>query len=223
MGNILRTKVIGRTGNNLVINSFFFGDSDPSALIIGGVHGDEKEGVALSYALLAEFARSYPYKFGLAIIPCLNLDGFLDNIRQNSNGVDLNRNLPTKDWSEDYKLERFYPGISPNSESENIALVNFIENNPLIFIMSLHSYKKELLNINGDCGPIDIFLNKELGISLKRDMGYPTPGCLGTFAGLEKNIPTITYELLRDSEIAHIRRRHMLPIVEAFKLLDNHL
>lgn len=219
----MRSKVIGRTSNNLAINAFLFGNQRPSSLIIGGVHGDEKEGVALSYALLSEFVKSYPYTFGLAIIPCLNLDGFLNNTRQNSNGVDLNRNLPTKDWSENYDQKRFHPGAYANSESENIALVNFIEKNPLVFIMSLHSYKKELLNINGDCGPIDNFLNKELGISLERDMGYPTPGCLGTFAGFEKKIPTITYELLRDSEISNIRDRHMLPIVEGFKLLDNQI
>ena len=42
------------------------------------------------------FIVNYTYSFALAIVPCLNLDGFLENTRQNSNGVDLNRNLPTR-------------------------------------------------------------------------------------------------------------------------------
>ncbi len=216
----MQAKIIGRTIDKLAINAFFFGSGRPRVLIIGGVHGDEKEGVELSYGLMAEFTKSYSFEFGLAMIPCLNLDGFLKNTRQNSNGVDLNRNLPTKDWRADYDQERFYPGKAANSESENIALVDFIKEHPLMFIISLHSYKKELLNINGDCNPVDQSLSQAIKIKLERDMGYPTPGCLGTFTGLERSIPTITYELLRGSNATELRKRHLKPIVAALKLLD---
>ena len=216
----LRAEIIGRTCNNLAINGFIFGRGNPQVLIIGGVHGDEKEGVALCYALMAEFIINYTYSFALAIVPCLNLDGFLENTRQNSNGVDLNRNLPTLDWCGDYQNVRFYPGISANSEPENIALVNFIERNSFTFIISMHSYKKELLNINGNCEPVDKALNQAIGIKLERDIGYPTPGCLGTYSGLEREIPTITYELLKGSNIFEIRDRHLKPIVESVRLLD---
>ena len=215
----MRAEIIGRTVEKLAINAFFFGDGQPRVLIIGGVHGDEKEGVALSYGLMAEFTKSYPFEFGVAMVPCLNLDGFLRDTRQNSHGVDLNRNLPTNDWCADYDQERFYPGIAANSEPENVALVNFIMQHPLIFIISLHSYRKELLNINGDCSPVDQALHQSIGISLQRDMGYPTPGCLGTFTGIEKSIPTITYELLRGSNVLELRKRHLEPIVSALKLL----
>ncbi|OUU76214.1 MAG: hypothetical protein CBC29_00410 [Methylococcaceae bacterium TMED69] len=217
----MKAEIIGRTIDKLAINAFFFGTGKPRVLIIGGVHGDEKEGVALSYGLMAEFAKSYPLKFGLTVIPCLNLDGFLKNTRQNSNGVDLNRNLPTNDWRADYDQKRFYPGKTANSEPENIALVDFIQQHPLIFIISLHSYKKELLNINGDCNPVDQSIHEALNIKLERDMGYPTPGCLGTFTGLERSIPTITYELLRGSNVLELRKRHLYPIVSALKLLND--
>ena len=132
----MEADIIGRTTEKLAINAFFFGTGKPRVLIIGGVHGDEKEGVALSYGLMAEFIKSYPFEYGLAVIPCLNVDGFLKNTRQNSNGVDLNRNLPTNDWRADYDQERFYPGKVANSEPENVALVDFIERHPLIFIIS---------------------------------------------------------------------------------------
>ena len=216
----MQAEIIGRTTEKLAISAFFFGNGKPRVLIVGGVHGDEKEGVALSYGLMAEFTKSYPFEFGLAVIPCLNVDGFLKNTRQNSNGVDLNRNLPTRDWCGDYQNERFYPGISANSEPENIALVKFIEHYPFSFIISMHSYKKELLNINGNCEPVDKALNQAIGIKLERDMGYPTPGCLGTYSGLERGIPTITYELLKGSNISEIRDRHLKPIVESVRLLD---
>jgi len=219
----LQAEIIGRTTDKLAINAFFFGPGQPRVLIIGGVHGDEKEGVALAYGLMAEFSKSYPFEFGLAMIPCLNLDGFLKNTRQNSNGVDLNRNLPTNDWRADYDQERYYSGKAANSESETAALVEFIEQYPLIFIISLHSYKKELLNINGDCNPVDQSLFQAINIKLERDMGYPTPGCLGTFTGLERSIPTITYELLRGTNALELRKRHLKPIVSALKLLNDQI
>ena len=219
----MQAEIIGRTTEKLAISAFFFGNGKPRVLIVGGVHGDEKEGVALSYGLMAEFTKSYPFEFGLAVIPCLNVDGFIKNTRQNSNGVDLNRNLPTSDWRADYDQERFYPGKTANSEPENIALVDFIQQHPFIFIISLHSYKKELLNVNGDCNPVDQSLYKAINIQLERDMGYPTPGCLGTFTGLERSIPTITYELLRGTNALELRKRHLKPIVSALKLLNDQI
>ena len=43
-------------------------------------------------------------------MPTFNLDGVLRQQRKNINSVDLNRNLPTKDWTNDVKEEKYYPG-----------------------------------------------------------------------------------------------------------------
>ena len=32
-------------------------------------------------------------------------------------------------------------------------------------------------------------------MNVKKDIGYPTPGSFGTYAGIERNIPIITIEL----------------------------
>ena len=70
-------------------------------LIIGGVHGDERR----CRSFLRTYGRVHEklsFEFGVAMVPCLNLDGFLRDTRQNSHGVDLNRNLPTNDGDADY-------------------------------------------------------------------------------------------------------------------------
>ena len=46
------------------------------------------------------------------------------------------------------------------------------------------------------------------------DIGYPTPGSLGTWAGWERKIPTITLEIERDSTQDKIWSLHA-PALEA--------
>ena len=54
-----------------------------------------------------------------------------------------------------------------------------------------------MINTNGVCHPVDQILHQHTGYVIESDIGYPTPGCLGTYTGLEQNIPTITLEIER--------------------------
>jgi murein peptide amidase A len=75
-------------------------------------------------------------------------------------------------------------------------LVEWLAQNPVQLIISLHSWKP-MLNTNGDI-PEALVISKMTGYIIEPDIGYPTPGSLGTYAGLEKKIPTLTYEIERD-------------------------
>ncbi|MEK6554580.1 MAG: DUF2817 domain-containing protein, partial [Bdellovibrionota bacterium] len=72
-------------------------------LFMGGVHGDEPEGVALAESLLewlkSDSVSAKKTRLPWALIPCLNPDGYLRGVRWNGNKVDLNRNYPSTDWS----------------------------------------------------------------------------------------------------------------------------
>ena len=48
-------------------------------------------------------------------------------------------------------------------------------------------------------------------------MGYPTPGSFGTWAGIEKEIPTITLELDEEVGVESLRES----VFEIFKLLED--
>jgi protein MpaA len=163
-------------------------------LFIGGVHGDEPEGVALAEGLL-EWLKSHSHQPLLpwALIPCLNPDGYLRRRRTNGNGVDLNRNYPSRDWSPEHKAPRYYPGISPGSESEVQALVRWIEEfNPRL-IVHFHSWQPMIVYAGESARPVAELLGKVSGYEVKNDIGYPTPGSLSRF-GLEKQIPIICIE-----------------------------
>jgi murein peptide amidase A len=208
----------GETKLGLPLHGYRFKSkkSDSSAqkahvLVIGGVHGDEPEGVVASRCLLEVFRNSFDLDLNLTLIPEFNPEGVLNKTRGNSNLVDLNRNLPTKDWTPVAASVRYNPGPSALSEMENQSLVKWLEQNPVQLIISLHSWKP-MLNTNGEI-PEAFVIAKHTGYVIEADIGYPTPGSLGTYAGLEKKIPTLTYEIERDIAFDQILKIHVPALI----------
>lgn len=216
----MKSFIFGSSASHLPIPAFRFGPSDAArVLILGGVHGDEIEGVWAGYGLLKSFAESFSYRLSLVLVPAFNLDGVLAKDRRNSHGVDLNRNLPSRDWTSHVATERYHPGPSANSEPENQALVKFLELEKPQFILSLHSWKP-MLNINGGCRPEAEEIAKRTGYVIEETIGYPTPGSLGTYAGLEREMPTLTYEIERGLDQESVLKIHVPAILEALKVSE---
>ncbi len=215
----MKTSIFTYTSKGMPSLAYHFGNEGPEVLILGGVHGDEVEGVIAAQELLKHFMKSFPYKFRLTLVPQFNLEGVIFKTRGNGNGVDLNRNLPTKDWSPEVKTPRYHPGPAAGSESENKGLIEYIETKKPIHIMSLHSWHP-VLNVNGDCRDVAEVLTRLTGYKIDDDIGYPTPGCLGTYSGLERNCPTLTYEIERGLSAEKIIEIHVPAILESLKVLE---
>lgn len=215
----MTTFQFGQTSLGLPIMGYRFGEelkSAPKVLILGGVHGDEIEGVFAAQGLLKAFMESYDYQLNLTLIPAFNAEGVHLRTRGNSRGVDLNRNLPTKDWSPEVKTPRYHPGAFANSELENQALVQFLEKEKPRFILTLHSWHP-VLNVNGDCLAEAESLAKSTGYKIDADIGYPTPGCLGSYAGLERTSPTLTYEIERGLALDQVLKIHVPAILQCLR------
>lgn len=211
--------VFGKSSLGLPIEAWRFDGRGPKTLILGGVHGDEPEGVTAALGLLGSFMQSFPFALDLTLVPRFNEDGVLLHQRGNGRGVDLNRNLPTRDWSPEIKTPRYHPGPSAGSEPENQALAAFIEKEKPVFLLSLHSWHP-VLNVNGDCRAEAEILAQHTGYKIDDDIGYPTPGCLGTFAGLERTSPTLTYEIERGLPAAETLRVHVPAILACLKVTE---
>lgn len=191
------------------------------ALVLGGVHGDEVEGVIAAHGLLAGLETLAPeLALDLTIVPEFNVDGVRAGTRVNARGVDLNRNLPTQDWNPKAFNDRYPPGPSANSEPENQALTVYLEKLKPDFILSLHSWKP-LLNTNGDCLLQAQAIAEKTGYEIVPSIGYPTPGCLGTYAGLERGWPTLTYEIERGLDRESILKIHVPAVQEALRVTSN--
>lgn len=162
-----------------------------TVLMIGVFHGDEPQGEYLLEKFIE--TRKTPCKNRVLIIPCLNPDGKVLNTRQNSNGVDLNRNFPTKNRKmlED---KHYYCGKTPASEVETRFMIDVLEKYKPDFILSLHAPYK-VVNFDGDARVFAEKISALTGYPVEEDIGYETPGSFGTYSGKERNIPTITLEL----------------------------
>ena len=113
-----------------------------SSLIIGVFHGDEPQGKFLIEEYLKKSAAT-----NLLFIPCLNPDGMQLGQRTNANGVDLNRNFPTKNWGKnlgdnatcDDENTNYYGGKTAASEIETQFLIDTINEFKPKSILTLHS------------------------------------------------------------------------------------
>lgn len=160
-------------------------------LIIGVFHGEEPQGdyIINKYLQEKDFSTTNNH---LHFIPCLNPWGKERGIRVNCNGVDLNRNYPTKNWVETEKDEN-YSGNTPASETETRWMMNLLEELKPDIILTLHAPLK-CVNYDGPAKEMAETIAEFTEYPVVTDLGYPTPGSFGTYCGIERDIPTITLE-----------------------------
>lgn len=168
-------------------------------LLIGGTHGDEYSSVSIVFKWMQTLDIHHSGMFHWHVTPLLNPDGLLlshPSVRLNAHGVDLNRNMPTPNWEKltgDYWQKtghdpRRYPGSAPLSEPESRWLYEEIRTFKPHAIISVHA-PYGVLDFDGPpVGP------ESVGhLHLKLIGTYP--GSLGNCAGVQHEIPVITFEL----------------------------
>ncbi|EQC44316.1 M14 family zinc carboxypeptidase [Bacteriovorax sp. Seq25_V] len=168
-------------------------DGDKYIYLMAGVHGDEVEGVYVVEQLFNWLKTQDQMHIPLVVVPIVNVDGYRANTRVNANGVDLNRNLSTDCWTSEVSEKKYYPGNKPLSEPENQYLINLFKKYPPGLILSIHSWKP-LVNFNGDCLDVANYLGERNGYEVVADIGYPTPGSLGTYGPAKLDCPVLTFE-----------------------------
>ncbi len=181
---------------------------NPSVLVIGCFHGDEPQG---DY-LINEYLKVNP-KTNLLMLPRLNSC----DTRVNINGVDLNRNFPTKNWELSERNE-YFGGDSPASEKETRFVIDTVEKYNPKLILTLHAPYKV---VNYDCNvccDLDVVekISKIMNYPIEESIGYPTPGSFGTWAGIERGILTITLELDEEIDIRELEPK----VFEVFEILE---
>ena len=160
-------------------------------LIIGVFHGEEPQGeyVIKKYLESGNFENINNH---LNFIPCLNPWGKERGVRGNHNGVDLNRNYPTKNWIETEKDE-YYSGTHAASEITTRQMTELLDDLKPDIILTLHAPLK-CVNYDGHAKELAEKISEFCDYPVIAYLGYPTPGSFGTYCGVERNIPTITLE-----------------------------
>lgn len=162
--------------------------------ILGAVHGDEVEGAHLASELFKWLKETSEVDVPVVVVPVVNVDGFKLKTRVNGNGVDLNRNLPSNQWTHEAREEKYFPGVAPLSEPENKYLVSLFEQYPPRFIISFHSWYP-VINYNGACREVAEFLASYNKYPIEADfLTHPTPGSLGEYGPQVLDCPVLTFE-----------------------------
>ncbi len=185
--------------NSIQLKKLENSNYDKKILIIGVFHGDEPQGEYFINSYLEKNTNTG--KNSLYFIPRLNSN----NIRQNKNGVDLNRNFPTKNWILGEKND-YFGGNKPNSEEETQFLVKLISENKFSAIITIHAPYKTV-NYDGPAQELAQQISQIVGYPPSSDIGYATPGSFGTYCGKERSIPTITIEIDEAENIEMLNKK----------------
>jgi protein MpaA len=124
------------------------------------------------------------------MLPVANPDGLIAETRFNTHGVDLNRNFPAANRQ---NTARF--GLAELSEPEAVVIKDLMDKYEPDVIISIH----QPLNCIDYDGPAEdlarvVAENCDLPV---RKLGA-MPGSLGSYSGLVRGIPIITFELPGD-------------------------
>jgi protein MpaA len=209
------SEVAGRSVKGEPIEMVTFGgDSPQPVLVIGAIHGDESTSVLLTRALVGEL-RQNPSAAGgvpVAVIPVMNPDGVATGTRTNARKVDLNRNFPAGNFSGSARR-----GRDALSEPESKALFDVIERLRPRLILSVHSMDKPCNNYDGPAKGVAERMSQLNGYPVAGTIGYPTPGSLGSWAGIDKGIPVITLELPRSLRGESVWRTNREAVLAAIR------
>lgn len=209
--------VYGASAEGIPLTVYLPDSESAEIVILAAIHGDEPE----TTVVVSEALRCLPTgDLQAAVILCGNPDGMLRGTRGNARGVDLNRNFPTSNWSPDpvfYKSRAndardiaLSPGAQPASEPETAAFLALLERLKPRAVVSLHS----ALACVDDAGASHLGrqLADRCALPFLTEIGYPTPGSMGTWAG-ERGLNLVTLEL-EDASLYSLKDRHVPILID---------
>ncbi len=197
---------IGWSVEGRPLRAITIGEGDARVLVVGGIHGDEREAQP-SISRLVELLGA-PEASGAAtwrVIRDLNPDGSALTRRANARQVDLNRNFPARNFA-----RRDRHGAAPLSEPESAALARLIATQRPTLIVVFHSSSYgPFVNYDGPAsGAAIAFAEGASRVDdrwrLVPEMSYATPGSLGSAYGVDEGIPVLTVEFERGQPASEV-------------------
>ena len=184
---------LGRSTEGRAICAKRFGDPGPALLVLGGIHGDEPASVEalieLAHRLTGHAAPAVP----IWLLPAVNPDGLARGSKNSARDVDLNRNFPALSFQTAH-APGYFPGPAPLSEPETRVIADLVAREPIAAAVAVHA---PFACVNYD-GPAAAWAQRVAGACgwpARADIGYPTPGSLGSWLGIDGGLPVLTLEL----------------------------
>ena len=191
-------QVIGQSIEGRDIRRRTVGTGPRVVLWLGGIHGNEPEGVVSTARLPAAFLSDpgRAARVTLHLIDDLNPDGRAAGSRFNAAGIDLNRNYPLA----------FAPAkrhsTAPLDQPESILLAAQLAALHPDLIIVAHSWpEKRFINYDGPAADLAARFSAASGYPVVPSDGFhPTPGSLGSWVGIGMGLPILTLEHARGDD-----------------------
>jgi murein peptide amidase A len=161
-------------------------------LLMAGIHGNEPASVAATLDLLAGQGGG-AWATPTWVVPALNPDGLLVNHKDSARGIDLNRNFPARNWAPGHP-PGYDPGTAPLSEPETACFAALVERIRPRAVVAVHA-PFACINHDGPAAAWAAAVAAACGWPAQADIGYPTPGSLGSWLGVDRGLPVLTIEL----------------------------
>ncbi|MEL6328698.1 MAG: M14 family zinc carboxypeptidase [Planctomycetota bacterium] len=197
-----------------------FGDGPARVLLIGLIHGSEPEGYEQFESLWDTIATDETARRAtLHAIPSMNPDGHGRGSRYNVNGIDLNRNWPASNFSPSRRR-----GDRPLSEPETAAVHAHLESFAPDLLIVFHSISSgPFVDPDGPAlgaGAAFVAAAAEVDPRWRLLPDFTNPaGSLGSYAGLDRGIPTLTIEFDRGQDAALAREAAAAGVLAAIASL----
>lgn len=164
---------------------------------MGGIHGDEPSSVeavaALAVRLLARTGSGAALAAPVWVLPVANPDGIARGSKNSARDVDLNRNFPARSFTTDHH-PGYFPGPAPLSEPETQLIAALIAREGVAAVVAVHA-PFACVNYDGPAAAWAEAVAVACGWPARPDIGYPTPGSLGSWLGIDRGLPVVTLEL----------------------------
>lgn len=181
-----------RSTDRRVIETIELGKGPKRIAILGSLHGDETQSVALVEEL-ARYFQSHPEALRQAtvlLVKSPNPDGLAARSPYNVHGVDLNRNFPSANWK---ALRNSRGGSKSASEAETRVIMRLLTDfRPALVVHLKDSNDKALVNSEGNVHSQAEQIARLLHGQAVEGFGAKTSGSVEDYAATQLKVPSLT-------------------------------
>lgn len=188
-----RYYIVGKSVEGRPIMCLVLGQGPDTSFVMAAIHGNETAGIPLVRRLGNELRQNPELLSGrtVVLLSSANPDGIVRGIRQNARGVDLNRNFEAAN-----RVNSKDTGLKALSEPESLAIQKVILQYKPDRIVSVHQRdpgRPACIDYDGPADDLAGHMADYCDLPVKR-LGSK-PGSLGSYAGVTRGIPIITFEM----------------------------